>query len=487
MARIGFVGPSYASQSVIADCQMTMNWFTETMENSNSKAASALYPTPGLSSFAAISGSSNRGAISVNSRAFVVIDTKFYEIKSDGTSTSLGTVTADTGPASLASSGTQIMIVSGGNGFYFDLTTNTFGTIAGLLEPVSQCGFDDAYFIALLANSKQFQISALLDVTTWDAADTAIISVFSDNIVSMQVNFREIWFLGKKQSQVYADTGAALFPFEPIPGAFLEEGSAATYATVRMDNSTFWLGASERGQGIAWRANGYTPQRVSNHAVEWAWSQYSTISDAEGFSYQDSGHTFWVINFPTANATWVLDASTQQWHQRGYWDVPTDSFDRHLARTHMFAFGKHLVGARNSGTVYQMASTIYDDGGNPIKRVRRAPHISTEQEWMFHASLQVDMETGLGLSTGQGSDPQATLRWSNDGSKTWSSYQSVSAGKVGAYSTRVIFRRLGRARDRVYEFAVSDPIPWRIVDAYLVASPGYGATETLATRIRKQT
>ena len=71
-----------------------------------------------------------------------------------------------------------------------------------------------------------------------------------------------------------------------------------------------------------------------------------------------------------------------------------------------------------------------------------------------------------------GRAPQMDMRWSDDGGHTWSNYQTRDCGSVGEYSTRVRWLRLGRARDRVYEIRVSDPIGWRVIDAYLRFAPG---------------
>jgi len=245
---------------------------------------------------------------------------------------------------------------------------------------------------------------------------------------------------------------------------------------VRLDNSNFWIGADERGQGIAWRAQGYTPQRVSTYAIENEWASYSTISDAIGYAFQDRGHSFWQIYFPSANKTWVYDAGTGLWHERGYFSNGTYSAQR--SQCHAFSFGKNLVGDWMSGTIFEMSPNFLDDDGQDIRRFRRAPHISNEQQWMIHNQLQVDLQVGLGpippLLDGFGNprEPQAVLRWSDDAAQTWSDDYAVGCGFAGDYKKRVMFRRLGRSRDRIYELSVSDPVPWRVTDAYLQVGGG---------------
>jgi hypothetical protein len=102
-----------------------------------------------------------------------------------------------------------------------------------------------------------------------------------------------------------------------------------------------------------------------------------------------------------------------------------------------------------------------------MRRLRRAPHLSNEGKRITFDKFQLDLETGLGIADGQGEDPQIMLRWSDDGGQTWSSEHWVSAGPQGEYKTRAIWRRLGQARDRVFEVTMTDPIPWRLIGSWI--------------------
>jgi len=180
-----------------------------------------------------------------------------------------------------------------------------------------------------------------------------------------------------------------------------------------------------------------------------------------------------VLTFPTAGKTWVFDATTNLWHNRGYWDVATSTYKAYRAMWHCFAQGKHLVGDLLRGVIYEMKDDVYTDvGGVAIRRFRRGPHLAQEQLLVVHHFFQLDMDVGVGLNSGQGSDPQVMLRWSDDGGNTWSNEHWRSAGKRGQYRTRVLWNRLGSSRDRIYEVAMSDPVPWKLVDAFIRMTVG---------------
>ena len=493
MARFGFCGPAYTSQSVTADCQSCINFYPEADESGNGKSALVLYPAPGLKLFVDLGGNQVRGQITFNGRTFVVVDSTFWEIFANGSSINRGIVAQDLNLVDMAAGPNQILIASAGLMFVFDLTTNVLTALDPVttVANVSTVAFLDGFFVALIKNSNKIQTSALLDATTWPGLNVNEVSEFPDNVVSMAILHREVVLFGLKASVVYDDLG--LSPGSPLgvnqSAGVIEQGAVALYSPVNLDNTVFWLGQDSRGAGIAWRFSGYTPVRISTHAMEFAWSRYPTIADAIGYGYQDQGHSFFVLTFPSGNATWVYDVATQLWHQRAAWNGL--NFTRHLAQNHVYCFGKHLVGDFQSGKVYEMSIDFLTDNGQAIRRVRRAPHVSLEQQWMFHSQLEVILETGIGpqppLLDGQGNPrgPMASLRWSDDGGHTWSNYHDEDMGQTGKYRTRVMFRRLGRSRDRVYELSCADPAIYRVIDAYLEATPNYKPSERISEQLRK--
>lgn len=431
-----------------------------------------------------------RGEFAINGRAFAVCGSNFVELFANGSFTTWGAVSNDSLPVTMAASPQQLLLASAGTAYIFDLMANTLTAIPGATfdGPVAQAAICDDFFILTIQNSKTFFVSAPLDATDWVTNGSAIVSVFPDNIVSMYVFQRQVWFFSDTQSVVYYDSGN-IFPFDVNPNAFIEAGCAAENSPVIFNNSIAWLGSDARGNGKVWLANGYTPTRISNHAVEFAIQGYARIDDAVGFSYQDQGHEFYALYFPTPSVTWAYDAMTGMWHQRGFWLESIGAFRAAHYQNHIFAFGKHLVGDWQSANVYQLSIPVRnaagswdfaDDAGNPIRRVRRAPHVSREQKRQFHIELQIYLETGLGPipplldGAGKARAPQLMLSWSDDGGHTFGSEFILDCGQGGDFRKRVRQLRLGRTRDRVYQISMSDPIPWRVVDGYLEVVEGTG-------------
>lgn len=398
MSEFSLCGSSYSSQSVNAAAQMCMNFYLERIEVEDSERF-VNYPTPGkrlaydLGSISPI-----RGEYTLNGRTFTVSGTILWELLANGTQANRGSVVSDGKPVSFAGGPTQVLLASAGVAYVFDTKLNTLSDISAQIANVLMVGYSDGFFSALLINANGLgvvQDSAINDATVWPGDSVTGVSVFTDTPNAIFLDHRELWVFGPKAIQPYALTGASPFPYEVINGAFIESGLAAPFSIAKLDNSLFWLGADERGQGVVRRANGYQAVRVSNHAIEFAIQGYATISDAVGYGYQDQGHEFYVLNFPTANKTWVYDAATAQWHERGFWNIQSGTFTRNLAQYHTFNFGKHLVGDPTSAKIYEQSVNILDDNGSSIRRVRRAAHITDEERQISYNKLQVYLETGL--------------------------------------------------------------------------------------------
>ncbi|HEY1800089.1 MAG TPA: hypothetical protein VGG46_04065 [Terriglobales bacterium] len=476
MPPFNFCGPSYTAQSPIIDDELAMNCFCEASESKGAATPMALLRTPGRKKFVTLSEGKVPGSYEVNGRVFFA-GANLWEVNASGLKTNRGSLgAAPTTPTMLTSNETQLVVLNNGNLFVLTLSTNVFVAVdmGQFNGPVSQIGFNSGYIVATIQNSHTFQVSALEDATTWSGLDIATLSYAPDNIMSMICDHNETWlWSGKKAFGYYVSQGLTFPPLIPIQGALMENGAGATYATVQADNSVFWLDQDERGYMVARRLNGYNGDRISTHAVELAWQQFKTASDAVGWTYQERGHTFWVLYFPTANATWCYDISQNLWHQRGFWVEANGSYIADRAMCHVFAFGKHLVGDWASGNVYELSANFYDDDGAIIRGNRRSPTVDEENKWIYYDQIEFVMETGLAPSVPlfDGDDnprpPQLMLRWSSDGGKTWSNTYYLSVGFQGEYNKRVIKRMLGRARKRLWDVSWTDPYPYAFNDAFV--------------------
>jgi hypothetical protein len=297
-----------------------------------------------------------------------------------------------------------------------------------------------------------------LDFATAESSPDSLVRVFNA--------LGQLWLFGRDTSEVWTNTGSSAFPFERISGAKLEIGCLAPHSAVEMANTVIWLGRDRFGKGIVYSATGFTPNRISTSPIEQIIQRVDNPELIRAWAYQEDGHLFYVLTGGGLATSLVYDVTTQLWHERAYLDEFGD-YVQHLGCCFMSAFGNLLVGDRRNGNIYRMALDIYSDNGDEIARERIYTHLSDENQRIRYNTLEIGFETGVGLQSGQGSNPQVSLQLSKDGARTWSDSYTTSIGAVGQYRTKVVFRRLGIAEIMTFKIKISDPVKVAITGSYL--------------------
>ena len=511
--KTAILGSSYVARSVNAADSRMVNLFPEIVPEAGKEPA-FLQRAPGLRLLSTAGTGPVRGLWHFGGFGYAVSGNTLYKVSSSWAATPLGTV-AGSGPVSMADNGTQLFVAANGPSYIYNSITNVFQQITDIDFPgAAMVGYLDGYFVFNEPNSQKIWVTSLLDGLSVDPLDFASAEGSPDGLVSLMVTNREVWLFGTNSVEVWYDAGTADFPLQRIQGAFNEVGCAATYSVAKMDNTVFWLGADARGRGMVYRANGYVGQRISTHAVEWHIQQYGNLSDAIAYTYQQDGHSFYVLIFPQADTTWVYDLATQAWHERAGWR--DGHFTRHRSNCQMAFNSEVVVGDYENGNLYAFDLDVYADNGAVqrwLRSWRALPAGTNTLRRTTHHSLQLDCETGVGLDeppnpvdvfdseqlvgpllteaeapilAEDGAEiyvtttslttmvPKVMLRFSDDGGHTWSNERWTSIGRIGHYGRRAIWRRLGmtlKIRDRVYEISGTDPVKIAIMGAELRASP----------------
>ena len=470
------LGQSYVARSINAADNIMINLFPEATPDAG-KENGFLNRAPGMRKLATI----GRGPIRAlwahqtnGADAYVVSGNEVFKIDKGYFPTKLGNI-AGSGPVSIADNGTQLFFAANPQGYIYDEVANTFVQITDPDFPGAvTVGYLDGYFVFNEPNSQKLWVTEIFDGTIIEPLAFASAEGSPDLVQAINVDQRELWVFGTDTIEVWYNAGTANFPFARIQGAFNELGCLAPYSVAKLDNTLFWLGNDPRGYGIIYRGEGYRGKRVSTHAVEYAIQSYGNISDAVAYTYQQEGHAFYVLNFPTANKTWVYDVATGAWHERASWF--NGSFIRHRGQCQMSFNSETVVGDYENGNLYAFDLDVYADNGAVQKWLRSWRPIPANQNNLKRTAqhtLQLTCESGVGLNLGQGDNPQVMLRWSDDGGHTWSNEYWISMGKIGEYGYRAIWRRLGmttKLRDRIYEVSGTDPTKTVIVGAELFLS-----------------
>lgn len=465
--QLQLAGPHYSGRSLNAHAQTCINWYPE-VTKLEEKTKIVLMPTPGTTLVQSVGIGPHRGAIVHKDACYIVSGNELIKQTSADVFSSLGTIGTSNGRVSMASNGAfgdQLIIVDGTDGYVWDSQALTLTTIADAQFPASpsQVRYMDSYFVVIATDSGQFNISSSNDGTAWDALDFANAERQPDNTLAIETVSRDLYFIGEYTTEVWANTGGR-FPFEPYSNGIVEFGTSAANSIAKTDEGVIFVTQNERGHGKVIGVRGTNSIVLSNPALEYEISTYGDISDAYAFTYEQAGHTFYQVTFPTEEKTWVFDLTLRDpdygWHQR------STSGGRHVASTHVFFNSKNYVGAYNSSDWLELDLGTYTDNGLAILRERAGMHIQLKRQRLRYDKLELEFEAGVGLITGQGSDPRIMLDWSDDGGHTWSNVRYISIGGIGQYAYRALAHLLGSARDRIFRVRASDPVKYVLIDAY---------------------
>lgn len=455
--RVPFATQSYQSRSRALSIQRVVNLFPE-IEPQGAKARMILHGTPGLATFfdASAYGSSCRAAIVIRGCVYLVVGSSVVKIFSSGDVVRIGAV--DTGSGSLvtmAANINQVVICCPPKLYVVDLLDVVTEVTDTDFVGASSVSTLDGYAILPTESGDTFYLSAINDASDIDALDFAAAESKPDQIVRAFVDHREVWFFGETTTEIWYNSGNADFPFQRVSGAQLERGCAAAGSVASFDNTIGFLGDDL----IVYRAVGYQAQRISTHAIEETIRKIGDVRDAIAFSYTQGGHAFYCLTFPGV-VTFVYDAATQLWHERKSWQRADWRPAWMVA-----AFGTILAGDRYSGIIHEVDLDTFTDAGDPVIRTATSPTIHADGARFVTNSLEIEFEPGVGLTTGQGADPQAILRYTDDDGTTWSKERWTTIGATGRTKNRAQWNKLGMSRKRVFEVSISDPVKVAIIAA----------------------
>ncbi len=465
---IPFATQSYKSPALNLSAQRCVNAFAE-REPPDAESPVAVFVQPGLRAFATCGLGPIRGMHIMDGVLYVVSGTDLYSVSATGVATIVGGAVSGTGIVSMADNGTQLCMVNGTNGYIYSVAAG-FTLISDIdFHPANTVTFFDNVFVFDWAGTNKFFISDTLDGTSYDGLAFGTAEVQSDFVLCTVNQQENLLIFGATTIETWYDAGAVNMPFLRVDGGTVERGLLSPLATVKEDNSVFFLGDDR----IFYRLNIITPVRVSNHAIEEEWATYSTMADAFCFSYAYDGHKFVVLTFPTANKTWKYDISTGLWHEGESWDIFGNSLGRWRGNCHIDCYNLNLIGDAFSGNIGILDDNVFTEFDQPLRALLTSPPIHNDRKRVFIPRFELYMQTGVGLTTGQGSDPQAMLRWSKDGGNTFSDVQIWhTIGKIGKYLTRLRWLRMGQAREWVFELTISDPVRRVIVSAHADVDSG---------------
>jgi len=483
----------YESESLPLNSQRCVN-LRPVAPQAQSLSSKALLGTDGIKTFSTSTDGLGRGSILAAAKPYFVSGTKFYSMNSFGVATNLGTVEGS-GLVSMATNTTVdgvtkiVIVVPGVTAYVYNSSSND---ITEVTDPDFQVSdtvvFKDGYFIFTASNGLKIFNSNLNDPLSYDALDTGTAEIDPDLIVGAIVNHNELFVMGEITGELFQNIGGSGFPFQRIAGANIQKGIVGKFAMVSFDNSFVFVGGGENELPAIWKVSGSSSVvKISNSAIDHAIQKYSKdeLSNCFAMTYSKDGNFFATFTFESTNIasrTFVYNATTSALTGQNVWHENQSGLgsdgvevDRWRVQSIVHAYGKLLVGDSKTSKIGYLDSSTYDEYGDTIlRKLTTSPfrHLDQSQFW---GDLELVMLNGVGLASGNGSDPHIAMSFSDDGGRTFSSEFSRSYGKIGQYDRRTIWRRQGRVpTNRVLQFRATAPTEFAIYGAHVWDELGDG-------------
>ena len=469
MPPILFAVESAQSRSLPLSAQRLVNLFTE-KQPQEAKSPVPLFYAPGLSAFSNSGNGPVRGYVIMQNVLYAVSGQTLYQIDSAGVATQLGTGIGGTAPVSMSCNGNQICVVNGAGGWIYDLTANNSTFTQGFQQitstsfyPANTVIFFDGYFVFDRIGTNEYFLSALYDGTSFNGLDFASAEASPGYVTGTFQNLQLLFVFCQDHIELWYDAGAANFPFQRYTGGVINYGCISPQSIIGQDGAVFFLGADK----VFYRLQSNYPIRMSTHPMEHIIAQDPDITQAFCFTYVVEGHKMVVLTLPASNRTLEFDISTQKWHERESWDAGNNSLGRWRGNCAVEIYNNIYIGDAFNGNTNKLDWTVYTELGNTIRGLAFSAPLHQDRKRIFLSRFELDVQTGVGLTSGQGSNPQIMLSWSKDGGVTFVPLQMWrSMGKVGEYLTRLRWLRMGQARQFVFSLSVTDPVPRVIISAH---------------------
>jgi hypothetical protein len=418
-------------------------------ESGGPQGISPLLGFPGISASSTVGNGPVKAGLSVHGVKYVVSGTKLYK---DGSL--VGSMSGSARPQ-IATNGIEVCVVIEPRAWVYTIATNAFAEITDVdftARGASTVQFIDNYLSFTEPGSGRWFISDLADATAFDSLNFATAEGAPDNLVSHIVDHREAFLLGEQSCELWQNAGVSGFPFIRASNGFVEIGCLAKYSPAKVDQSIYWLASDLTVR----RLQGVTARQVSTHHIERKLRTY-TVASAFGQSISYDGHLFYVLTFP--EATWCLDVTTQQWFELESHGLP--NWRVNCAFMHG---GRTYVGDSQSGKL-GLLDDVFKEWDDPF--VMSWTYAPTREP---HSCIEIIAQMGVGLSSGQGSDPEIMLAKSDDGGQNFTEMSTRKLGVIGNRQARARWHRLGAIRKsqmRVYRGSISDPVRRKILATVL--------------------
>lgn len=455
---INLTGGTYKHKSRPLSAQVTRNFWPQAQQDASVKSPYILDSYPGKTLFGTSVGARNRGMKAHQGILYKLTDTTLYTVSSDGTHTSIGTIPG-AARAVMQGIGSSLVIVTEGIAYEWDGATLTAATDNDFETPNSCAHLNN--FMLYDGDGQRFASSDVGAPLTINALNYASAESNPDDLLRVYSHDQIVYMMGSESVEPWWNSGVGNPPFDRIEGSILQVGLGAIYSVASSRKFVYFMGSDNQ----VYAMKGGTVEPIFNDVLAREIASFAAIDDAEGICYNFEGQWMYELSFPTADRTFCYPEGGETFELSS-----GSSGGRHRSSSYAFAFRKHLVGDAKSGNIYQLDRNAYDENGEAFIRTRDTGPIHSglfgeAGKRIEMSRFELVMETGTGILSGQGTDPEVMLSFSDDGGRTFGTELRGHIGKSGQYQRTVEWFGLGSFEERIIRISISDPVYCAIYSA----------------------
>lgn len=452
LVPINITGGTYKHKSLPLSAQVTRNFWPQKQEEDSEKSPYVLESFYGQLLFGTVAGGVDRGAFTHKDILYKVTGTHLYTVSSAGVHTSKGSI-AGSGRCIFAPIGDYLAISADSVRYLYD-----GATVAVITDGDLEAGDSVAHLnnqILFDGTGGRFCTSDVGAATSINALNYATAESSADNLQRIFVHNQTAYMIGTETTEPWWNSGVGSPPYDRIENGIIQIGTQAIYSAANNKNYLYLLGHDKQVYAISSPGNATV---VSNPALAREIANYTTTSDAIGWCMTLNSQDFYVLTFPTENKTFIYPEGGQ-WFE---WSSGVLG-GRNIANSYVYAFSKHLVADYANGNIYELTEDAYDENGSRIVRVRdtgpiHGGLINKPGKTLTMNRFELIMETGVGLISGQGSNPVVMLSFSDDGGFTFSNEMWGTIGTMANKQWKVEWNALGSFESRIMRVSISDPV-----------------------------
>ncbi len=462
--EINLTGGTYKHKSLRLSAQVTRNFYPQRQEDDSTRSPYILESFYGKKLFGTTALGADRGMLEHRGVLYRVVGQLLFSVDNAGVHTNLGTIPGGE-RCILQGINANVVIVTAGRAYQWDGATVTEITDVDLETPDSCAHLNNQMIYD--GDGGRFGVSDVGDATSIDGLNYATAESNADALIRVTTFDQLLYLWGEKTIETWWNDGVGNPPFSRVEGGIIPIGLGALHGVSHNDKLIYFLG----DDNDIYALTGSTTQRVTTQPIAREIAGYSTVSDAQFDCFNLDGQWMLSAKFPSADKTWIYPEGGE-WFE---WSSGT-SGGRNKASSYAFAYRKHLVADENTGDLFELDHDTFTENGDTIVRVRDSGVLHGGLLGVPGKKIEMDrfeliMQNGVGLLSGQGSDPKIIMQVSDDGGATWSTERFGSVAKLGEYVWKIEFFNLGTFTERIIRIKTSDPVYFSIHSALADLEP----------------